>query len=273
MLIDVEHSQAEIYQALFELSQSIADHSDLESLCEGLAQALRRIVEFERFALMLHDPEANIMRVHGVVEGHTATREVELTLPLERTPAGWVLTNQQPLMIPNLQRETRWPEFIGILCSKQLVSLTLVPLTTGNRRLGVLGFGGNAEYSISATELAFMQRVASEFAVSVESYLMRQKLVHERDRLRALFEITNALVSKLSPAELFPAISEEMSRVHRARQRRSHAAEPENRRDRALRLPLLRQRAHAGGTQVGGSGRAADGRSARYRTARGSQRT
>ena len=213
MLKDVQHSQAEIYQALFELSQLIADHNDLESLCEGLAQALKRIVEFERFALMLHDPGANVMHVHGVEDGHTASREIELTLPLERTPAGWVLANQQPLVIPNLERETRWPKFIGILCAKKIVSLTLVPLTTGNRRLGVLGFGSNTEYLITETELAFMQRVASEFAVSVESYLTRQQLVHERDRLRALFEITTALVSKLSPAELFPAISAELARV------------------------------------------------------------
>ncbi|MDR3719082.1 MAG: sigma 54-interacting transcriptional regulator [Bryobacteraceae bacterium] len=213
MLIDVQHSQAEIYQALFELSQSIADHSDLESLCEGLAKSLKRIVEFERFALMLYDPEANVMHVHGIGENHPASREVDLTLPLERTPAGWVLTNQQPLVIPNLERETRWPKFVGVLCAKRVVSLTLVPLTTGSRRLGVLGFGSNADYTVSATELAFMERTASEFAVSVESYLTRQKLVHERDRLRALFEITNALVSKLSPAELFPAISEQMGRV------------------------------------------------------------
>ena len=213
MLIDVQHSQTEIYQALFELSQSIANHSDLESLCDGLAQALRRVIDFERFALMLHDPEANIMHVHGVGEGRTASREVDLTMPLERTPAGWVLSSQQPLVIPNLERETRWPKFVEVLCAKGVVSLTLVPLTTGDRHLGVLGFGSNTEYSISAPELEFMQRVASEFAVSVESYLTRQQLVHERDRLRALFEITNALVSKLSPAELFPAISGELSKV------------------------------------------------------------
>jgi formate hydrogenlyase transcriptional activator len=213
MLVDVQHSQAEIYQALFELSQSIADRNDLESLCEGLAKSLKPIVEFERFALMLYDPEADIMHVHGVIDGQTATREIDLTLPLERTPAGWVLTNQQPLVIPNLTLETRWPKFVGVLCSKHIVSLTLVPLTTGSSRLGVLGFGSNAEYTVSATELGFMQRVASEFAVSVESYLTRQKLVHERDRLRALFEITNALVSKLSLAELFPAISEQLGRV------------------------------------------------------------
>jgi formate hydrogenlyase transcriptional activator len=213
MLIDVQHSQTEIYQALFELSQLIANHSDLESLCGGLSQALKRIVVFERFALMLHDPQANIMRVHGVDNDRTVSHQVELTMPLERTPAGWVLTNQQPLVIPNLEREARWPKFVELLRAKNVVSLTLVPLTTGDRHLGVLGFGSNAEYTISAPELEFMLRVASEFAVSVESYLTRQELIHERDRLRALFEITNALVSKLSPAELFPAISAELGKV------------------------------------------------------------
>jgi hypothetical protein len=37
--------------------------------------------------------------------------------------------------------------------------------------------------------------------------------VRERDRLRTLFDITNALVSKLAPDELFPAISEQLSKV------------------------------------------------------------
>ena len=60
-----------------------------------------------------------------------------------------------------------------------------------------------------------MERVASEFAVAVESFLARQTAVRERDRLRTLFEITNALVSKLSPDELFAAISEQISKVIR----------------------------------------------------------
>ena len=63
------------------------------------------------------------------------------------------------------------------------------------------------------TELAFLERVASEFAVAVESFLAKQEAVQERDRLRTLFDITNALVSKLSPDELFPAISDQLSKV------------------------------------------------------------
>jgi formate hydrogenlyase transcriptional activator len=213
MLTDVEPTQTDIYQALFDLSQRIANHSDLESLCEGLAQALNRILEFERFALMQYDPDTKILHVYGVTEERTTIREHELTLPLDSTPAGWVFENQQPLVIPNLENEGRWPKFVCAAQSKGLKTLALVPLTTGGRRLGVLGFGALSEYSVSDTQLTFMQRVASEFAVSVESYLTRQKLVRERDRLSALFEITNALMSKLSPGELFPAISAELAKV------------------------------------------------------------
>jgi formate hydrogenlyase transcriptional activator len=39
--------------------------------------------------------------------------------------------------------------------------------------------------------------------------------VRERDRLRTLFDITNALVSKLSPDDLFSAVSEQLSKVIR----------------------------------------------------------
>ena len=72
-----------------------------------------------------------------------------------------------------------------------------------------------APYEPSAAELAFLERVASEFAVAVESFLARQEAVRERDRLRTLFDITNALVSKLSPDDLFSAISAQLSSVIR----------------------------------------------------------
>jgi formate hydrogenlyase transcriptional activator len=63
--------------------------------------------------------------------------------------------------------------------------------------------------------MAFLERVASEFAVAVESFLARQDAIRERDRLRTLFEISNALVSKLALDDLFSAISDQLSKVIR----------------------------------------------------------
>src|ERR1035438_3794300 len=92
-------------------------------------------------------------------------------------------------------------------------ALTLVPLSNGDRQLGILGFGFVAPFQPDDDALAFLQRVASEVAVWVDGYLTRQALLYERDRMRVLFEITNALVSKLPMDELFSAISEQLNRA------------------------------------------------------------
>jgi len=94
-------------------------------------------------------------------------------------------------------------------------TLILVPLTTGNHRLGAFGFSSVAPFDPSPAEIAFLQRVASEFAVAVESFLAKQEAGWERDRLRTLFDITNALASKLERDELFSAISSQLSNVIR----------------------------------------------------------
>jgi formate hydrogenlyase transcriptional activator len=60
-----------------------------------------------------------------------------------------------------------------------------------------------------------LDRVASEFAVAVESFLAKQAAVRERERLQTLFDITTSLVSKLGRDELFSAISAQLSRIIR----------------------------------------------------------
>src|SRR5262249_10629352 len=134
-------------------------------------------------------------------------------LPVDDDPAGWVWLNQQPLVIA-LQSETRWPEFVSRARREFGIStLVLVPLTAGDDGLGTFGFSSGAPLDPTPSEMAFMERIASEFAVAVEAFLARQEAVRERDRLRTLFDITNALVSNLSPDDLVSAISAQLAKV------------------------------------------------------------
>lgn len=116
-------------------------------------------------------------------------------------------------MISPVKDERGWKEIVPILLENGINSIALVPLTNGAHRLGLLGFGSFNAVQPSAEEIAFLQRVASEFAVTVDSYLARQALQQERDRLEVLFDITNTLVSKLSWNDLLSAISEQLDRV------------------------------------------------------------
>ena len=123
--------------------------------------------------------------------------------------------NQQPLVISDLESETRWPEGVRVARELGISTLILVPLTAGDNRFGAFGFSSVGPLDPTPAEIAFLERVASEFAVAVESFLARQAAVRERDRLRTLFDITNALVSKLGRDDLFSAISGQLSKIIR----------------------------------------------------------
>jgi len=213
MIVAVGASSTEIYLAVVSLSRSIAGRTDLRSLLSGVAESLGRIVSFDHLGVILHDPNGNVMRGH-ILNAPGNPEITHLALPVDQDPAGWVWLNQQPLIISRLDSETRWPHFVGRARREFGISiLILVPLTAGESRLGAFGFSSVAPYDPCPNEIAFLERVATEFAVAVESFLAKQEAIRERDRLRTLFDITNALVSKLPADELFSAISAQLSRV------------------------------------------------------------
>jgi formate hydrogenlyase transcriptional activator len=205
----------EIYEAVLALARSIAGRTDLEALLSGVRESLCRIVGFDHLGLILHDADSGAMQGHILNEPGNPVI-TSLQMPVEADPAGWVWLNQQPLILSNLDAETRWPEFTSRSRAEfGLSTLILVPLTAGENRLGAFGFSSVAPYEPSPAEMEFLERVASEFAVAVEAFLARQAAVRERDRLATLFDITNALVSKLAPDELFSAIGAQLSKVIR----------------------------------------------------------
>jgi formate hydrogenlyase transcriptional activator len=212
MIAPMAAPEISLYEAVAALSRSLAGRTDLRSLLASVADSLRRIVHFDYIGLILHNPDTYAMQ--GYIASEPGKEVMaDLTLPVEQDPAGWVWLNQQPLVIRSLPNETRWPEFVRRAAHFGIKTLTVIPLTAGSNRLGAFGFSSLTDYDPSPSELGFLETVAGEFAVAVDAFLSRQRAILERDRLRTLFDITNALVSKLSPDELFPAISEQLANV------------------------------------------------------------
>jgi formate hydrogenlyase transcriptional activator len=203
-----------LYEAVMALSRSIDGRTDLRDLLSGVAESLRLIVSFDHIALILHDRNGNAMQGH-ILNEPCNPAITSLRLPVEQDPAGWVWQNQRPLVVSHLPSETRWPEFARRARDFAISTLVLVPLTTGNNRLGAFGFGSVTPLDPAPAEIALMERFASESAVAVESFLAKQAVARERDRLRVLFDITAALASKLNREDLFSAISGQLSNLIR----------------------------------------------------------
>src|SRR5258708_30214835 len=183
-------------QALLEVAEAIAQHRGLGDLFHELAERLHRVVEFEYLNLILHDPARNVMRLHILETEMPRKYGPGSEFPVGETPSGWVWETQQPFILDDIAEETRFPALLQILRENGVKSACSVPLTTAQRRLGVLSFGRLRPHRHSENEIAFLQQVARQVAVAVDNTLNFERaqtyprqLAQERDRPRALLEV------------------------------------------------------------------------------------
>ncbi|MGI0025051.1 MAG: GAF domain-containing protein, partial [Nitrososphaera sp.] len=206
---------AQQYRTLLEVSESIAAHRDLGELFHELAQSLHCVVRFDQMRLTLHDAERNIMRVHILEACDRSSDPLGCQeLPVHESPGGWAWQTQQPWVVSNLDQETRFSRVTALLRQQGVKSLYVMPLTTAQRRLGALVFASLQEAAYDEVDLQFLQQVAKQVAVAVDNALnyqgvqrYQQELSRERDHLRLLLEVNNAVVSNLDLKPLFRAIT------------------------------------------------------------------
>jgi formate hydrogenlyase transcriptional activator len=168
---------------LLEVSESIASHRDLAELFRDLVQRLHRVAHFEHMRLLLHDPERNVMRLHILETPRASELPPCSDLPVDESPGGWVWHTQQPLVIPRVEQETRFPKVTPCMLEMGVKSFCVVPLTTAQRRLGALGFGSLQEAAYDGSDLEFLQQVASQVAVAVDNALAYQQITQLKDKL------------------------------------------------------------------------------------------
>jgi len=213
------------YQALLEVSQSIASHRDLAALFRDLVERLPRVVSFDSLWLVLHDPARNRMRLH-VLEGTNRGADDESAWPLERpmeeSPSALVWSTQEPLVVRDLAEDPRYPKAFQLLLDNGIRSCCILPLTTAHRRLGAVGFGYARPHNYSEADVEFLGQVARQIAVAVDNVLAHKEacelqaaLAEERDRLRLLLDLNNTLAPNLDLRELLRAVSSNVRRVMR----------------------------------------------------------
>jgi formate hydrogenlyase transcriptional activator len=155
------------------------------------------------------------MRTHLLGRADAESLASELELSMDESAGGRVYLTQQSLVVPRLDEDSRFPKVSAALRRIGVESYCLLPLTTSMRKLGAIGFGRSVAYGFDESEIEFLQQVARQVAVAVDNVLnaetarrVQGQLAHERDRLRLLLEITNAVVSRLELPQIFAAVSQ-----------------------------------------------------------------
>src|SRR4030095_5761250 len=168
------------YQTLLAVSEAIVSHRDLSALFHELAGRLHQVVRFDYLGLAPHEATSNTLRVHLLEGTEPPPLPSPPILPLDEEPAGWVWQTQQAWIFSNVPEEKRWPRALERAKRYGVRSSCHLPLTTARRRLGILVFACQQPFAYETADLGFLQLVANQVAVSVESALASDKSVAAR---------------------------------------------------------------------------------------------
>jgi formate hydrogenlyase transcriptional activator len=174
---------AERYEALFRVSQTLISIRSSEELFRLLALELRAVLNFYVMGVGIYDESAHEVRLTSYGEPG-----VPLQVPKfapEETFTWWVFQRQQPLIIPSLDRETRFPAVAAMLKERGVRSVCAVPLTTVHRRLGGLAVGSVESDAYSGEEVRFLSLVANQVALAVDDALDFDASHHAQEALQS----------------------------------------------------------------------------------------
>jgi formate hydrogenlyase transcriptional activator len=207
------------YESLLDALESLTRHDDLTELFHELAQRLRKVLEFDFISVMLHDAAEGVMRLHILESEQPMNIGSGPILPPSETPGGWVWQSQEPLIISDYEAETRFPKLTPTWREYGMKSGYYLPLTTPQRRLGSINFASARPRTYDKCDMALFSRTARLVAVAVDNALnfessqsYQRQLSAERDRLRLLLEINNAVVTQLDFRQLFKQIAASLRR-------------------------------------------------------------
>ncbi len=196
---------------MLDVSSAAAEQPTVEALLHSLRDVLSHVSAFHGAGLCLLSDDAKTLQLVAIDRPPDGPPIPPGTEVARAGVIARVLDEQRPVHLSDLAQEMlKFPQFAPYASGMGTRSGYLFPVSTFRKQYGVVVFGRMHSGQISSEELELMSSVATHIAVALESALAtdcaeryQRELARERDRLKLLLEINNAIVSQLDVSEVF----------------------------------------------------------------------
>ena len=183
--------RARYSEHLAQLGRLAVNVRDPQELLEHVPQIAAAALEVEAAKVYLLDSnglELLVAAGFGVISSEAVGTRIPNRAD---TPAGWVLAEARPLIVDDLQHETRFPlpaayEDAGI------VSVLAVPLSDRGRVIGVLGVRSRQPRHFGDDEVHFLESLSDLLATSLQRAKTEEALNHAQ-RLESVGHLTGGI--------------------------------------------------------------------------------
>jgi sigma-B regulation protein RsbU (phosphoserine phosphatase) len=185
---------------LNDIATAVSSASSLEHIIELIVHKCIKHLKVEQATITLLDARQHETPFRTIIRGADTSSEI-LPYRLDAELTGWMLKNQKPLLVNDLQKDTRFQMKDGDKCPVH--SVLSVPLTLKGRMVGLLNlFNKRVEGGFSDADARLVGIIAAQSAHVIENarlYAEEQALKLMQEEMKLAYKIQMDLLPKEPP--------------------------------------------------------------------------
>ena len=194
---------------LIEISRDLASTLDLDTLLNDIVRAAADITYAEAASILLYDDTARQQYLQVATNIDEPTMR-GLIVPLEKSIAGWIVTNRKSVRIDDAHNDERHFNDVEQSIGYETKSLLGIPLVTKNKVVGVLEVVNKKRGKFTDPDESMLTVLGAQAAVAIEN----ARLFQQSDFIQEFVHELRTPLASLSTAT-YLLLRPEMSREQR----------------------------------------------------------
>ena len=192
---------------LLDVADVLATSLDLDTTLRRVAEVVRKVINYEIFAILLLNEKTQEMRFRFQI-GYPPEFAEKTRVKVGEGVTGLAAQLREPVLIDDVREDARYIEAIPNVCSE-----LAIPLITKNRVIGVIDIEAREPRYFTEEHQRLLTLVASRMAAGIENAQLYTRTTKQARILLLLNEIARELTSILNLDELLGRIAELVRRL------------------------------------------------------------
>jgi signal transduction histidine kinase len=208
-MAEIKTQTLDSYLRLIEISRDLASTLDLDILLDDIVRASADITHAEAASILLYDDTSRQLYFQVATNIDEPTMR-GLVVPLEKSIAGWIVTNRKSVRIDDAHKDLRFFSDVEQTVGYATKSLLGIPLVTKNKVVGVLEVINKKRGRFTDPDESMLTVLGAQAAVAIEN----ARLFQQSDLIAEFVHELRTPLASLSTAT-YLLLRPEMSREQR----------------------------------------------------------
>ena len=202
-----QSDQLKVEPLLLEVADVVNTTLDLDTTLRRVAELVRKVIDYEIFAILLVNEKAQDLRIRFQV-GYAREVAERVKIKIGEGVTGLAAKLGEAILVDDVSKH---PEYIS--AAPDVRSELAIPLIVKNKVIGVLNLETHEAGRFTDEHKRLLTLIASRMAVGIENARLHTRTTKQARTLVLLNEIARELTSILNVDELLKRIAELLSRL------------------------------------------------------------